>query len=123
MDDNGGLPAFGITGLSTLGSNAFLPSNEVSSTLQLTDDLTKIYGKHTFKMGFEWQHVKFTTLQPPWSHGEYDYNGALHRYAGGSIQATGRADFLLVPTTLHVPGRRELCRWFQSGLRLQYRID
>ena len=72
---NGGLPAFGINGLSTLGSNAFLPSDEVTSTFQLTDSVTKIYGKHTFKMGFEWQHVKFSTLQPPWSRGEYDYNG------------------------------------------------
>ena len=51
--ENGGLPAFGINGLATLGSNAFLPSDEVSSTIQVTDDFTKIYGKHTFKMGFE----------------------------------------------------------------------
>ncbi len=101
---NGGLPAFGIGGLSTLGSNAFLPSNEVSQTLQLTDDVTKIFGKHTFKMGFEWQHVKFTTLQPPWSHGEYDYNGAFTDLAGGSNSGnTGRADFLLVPTASSVP--------------------
>jgi hypothetical protein len=50
LAENGGLPAFGISGLQTLGSNAFLPSDEVSSTLQVTDDLTKIYGKHTFKM-------------------------------------------------------------------------
>ena len=69
------MPAFGISGLQTLGSNAFLPSDEVSSTFQLTDDFTKIIGKHTFKMGFEWQHVKFSTLQPPWSRGEFDYNG------------------------------------------------
>jgi hypothetical protein len=102
---NGGLPAFGIGGLSTLGSNAFLPSNEVSQTLQLTDDVTKIFGKHTFKMGFEWQHVKFTTLQPPWSHGEYDYNGAFTDLAGGSNSGnTGRADFLLTPTVASVPG-------------------
>ena len=40
---NGGLPAFGINGLATLGSNAFLPSDEVSSTFQLTDSVTKIY--------------------------------------------------------------------------------
>src|SRR2546430_11124154 len=64
---NGGLPAFGINGLQTLGSNAFLPSDEVTSTIQLTDDVTKIYSKHTFKMGIEYQHVKFSTLQPPWS--------------------------------------------------------
>src|SRR5205807_894495 len=45
--ENGGLPAFGINGLSTLGSNAFLPSDEVSSTIQLTDDLTKIYASNS----------------------------------------------------------------------------
>ena len=55
----------------------FLPSDEVSSTFQLTDSVTKIYGKHTFKAGFEYQHVKFSTLQPPWSRGEFDYNGAF----------------------------------------------
>src|SRR6202030_4232334 len=72
---NGGLPAFGINGLATLGSHAFLPSDESSSNFQLTHRVTKILGKHTFKMGFEWQHVKFSTLQPPWSRGEFDYNG------------------------------------------------
>jgi hypothetical protein len=101
---NGGLPAFGINGLSTLGSNAFLPSNETSQTLQLTDDLTKIYGKHTFKMGFEFQHVKFTTLQPPWSHGEWDYNGAFTDIPAGTSGNTGRADFLLTPTLSTVGG-------------------
>src|ERR1700732_4272141 len=95
--ENGGLPAFGINGLTTLGSNAFLPSDEVSSTFQLTDDLTKIYGKHTFKMGFEWQHVKFSTLQPPWSRGEFDYNGDYTDIPNVHGGKTGRADFLLTP--------------------------
>src|SRR5262249_43281821 len=45
LPENGGLPAFGISGYQTLGGNAFLPSDEVTSTFQLTDDLTKIYGK------------------------------------------------------------------------------
>ncbi len=102
--ENGGLPAFGIGGLATLGSNAFLPSDEVTSTFQLTDDLTKIYGKHTFKMGIEWQHVKFSTLQPPWSHGEFDYSGAFTDIAGGSNSgSTGRADFLLTPIASTLP--------------------
>ncbi|MGC1906980.1 MAG: TonB-dependent receptor [Candidatus Acidiferrum sp.] len=101
---NGGLPAFGINGLSTLGSNAFLPSDEVSSTFQLTDDVTKILGKHTFKMGFEWQHVKFSTLQPPWSRGEFDYNGDYTEVPTVDSGNTGRADFLLTPTLSSVPG-------------------
>src|SRR6266436_7731524 len=97
LQENGGLPAFGIGGLQTLGSNAFLPSDEVSSTFQLTDDVTKIYGKHTFKMGFEWQHVKFSTLQPPWSRGEFDYNGDYTDVPNSNEGNTGRAQFLLTP--------------------------
>ena len=95
--ENGGLPAFGINGLQTLGGNAFLPSDEVSSTIQLTDDFTKIYGKHTFKMGVEWQHVKFSTLQPPWSRGQFNFDGTytdVPNVGGGN---TGRAQLLLNP--------------------------
>jgi hypothetical protein len=39
LSENGGLPAFGINGLQTLGSNAFLPSDEVSSTPQAREVL------------------------------------------------------------------------------------
>jgi hypothetical protein len=101
---NGGLPAFAISGLSSLGSNAFLPSDEVSSTFQATDDLTKIYSKHTFKMGFEWQHVKFSTLQPPWSRGEFDQTGLFTEIPGVGAGSTGRAQLLLTPIPATVPG-------------------
>jgi hypothetical protein len=104
LNENGGLPAFGINGLSTLGSNAFLPSDEVTSTFQVTDDFTKIYGKHTFKMGFEWQHVKFSTLQPPWSRGEFDYGSVYTDVPNVRNGNTGRAQFLLSPTATTVPG-------------------
>ena len=57
----------------------------------MTDDLTKIYGKHTFKMGLEWQHVKFSTLQPPWSRGEFDYNGNYTEIPNVDQGNTGRA--------------------------------
>lgn len=95
--ENGGLPAFGVNGLQTLGGNSFLPSDEVSSTIQINDDFTKIYGKHTFKMGFEYQHVKFSTLQPPWSRGQFNFDGTytdIPNVGGGN---TGRAQFLLTP--------------------------
>ena len=102
--ENGGLPAFSIGGLQTLGGNAFLPSDEVSSTIQVTDDFTKIYGKHTFKMGFEQQHVKFSTLQPPWSRGQFDFNGAYTQIPTIGDNTVGRAQFLLTPTTAAGPG-------------------
>jgi len=94
---NGGLPAIGISGYQTLGTNAFLPSDEVSSTFQLTDDLTKIYGKHTFKMGFEWQHVKFSTLQPPWSRGQFNFDGTYTDVPGQTSGNVGIAQLLLIP--------------------------
>ena len=73
--ENGGLPALDISGLNTLGSNDYLPSDEVSQTLQVTDDITKIWGKHSFKAGIEVQRVKFSTLQPASSHGEFHWHG------------------------------------------------
>jgi hypothetical protein len=102
--ENGGLPAFGITGLQTLGSNSFLPSDEITSTTQLTDDLTKIYGKHTFKLGVEFQHVNFSTLQPSWSRGEFDYNGNFTEIPSNDQGNTGRAAFLLTPIPSTVAG-------------------
>jgi len=102
--ENGGLPAISIGGLQTLGGNAFLPSDEVTSTIQVTDDFTKIYGKHTFKMGFEQQHVKFSTLQPPWSRGQFDFNGAYTEFPNSTDNTVGRAQFVLAPTTSTVGG-------------------
>jgi len=94
---NGGLPAFGINGLNTLGSNNFLPSDEVTQTTQVTDNFTKTYGKHTFKAGIEYQRVKYSTLQPPWSHGQFNYDGDFTRIPGASSDNAGRTQFLLTP--------------------------
>jgi Carboxypeptidase regulatory-like domain/TonB dependent receptor len=113
---NGGLPAFGIAGLATLGSNAFLPSDEVTSTFQLTDSVTKIWGKHTFKAGFEWQHVKFSTLQPPWSRGEFDYNGAFTDVPNGQSGNTGRVDILLTPALYGTTNPNDLYGPGQNGV-------
>lgn len=98
VNENGGLPAFSIGGLNTLGTNAFLPSDEVNNTVQVTDNFSKVYEKHAFKMGFEYQHIKFSVLQPSWSHGQFDFNGS---YTGGGN--TGIAQLLLTPTTTAVP--------------------
>ncbi|MGC1651043.1 MAG: carboxypeptidase regulatory-like domain-containing protein [Candidatus Sulfotelmatobacter sp.] len=101
---NGGLPAIAFGGLSTLGSNSFLPSDEVSQTLQFTDDFTKIYGKHSFKMGVEYQHIRFSTLQPAWSRGQFDYNGSYTDISQNNGSNTGIAQFLLTPTASSVGG-------------------
>ena len=95
-------PPSHISGLIELGSNSFLPSDEVSDTLQITDDFTKVYGPHSFKMGIEFQNVKFSTLQPAYSRGNFGYNSNSSSVSYTDIPnlgggATGRAQFLLVP--------------------------
>jgi hypothetical protein len=109
QSENGGLPSIELSGLSTLGSNAFLPSDEVSDTIQVTDDLTKIYRQHSFKMGIEFQNVKFSTLQPAYSRGDFEYNNNDKSVSFTDIPNvgngnTGRAQFLLTPTTTTVTG-------------------
>src|SRR5208337_1337508 len=88
-----------------LGSNNFLPSDEVSATIQVTDDFTKILGKHSFKTGVEYQHVKFSTLQPAFSRGNFDYNGSFTDIPNNNVSnETGPAQFLLNPIASTVAG-------------------
>src|SRR5262249_29602366 len=107
--ENGGLPTISISGLTQLGSNPYLPSDEVTQTPQITDDFTKIYGQHSFKAGIEFQDVKFSTLQPAYSRGQFGFNANSNSVSytdipnvGGS--QTGRAQMLLIPQASTVPG-------------------
>jgi hypothetical protein len=102
--ENGGLPAFSMAGLQTLGSNNFLPSDETTQTTQVVDDLSKVYGQHGFKVGIEYQHVVFNTLQPAYSHGQFDYNGTFTDIPSNNGKTTGIAQFILPPSATTVPG-------------------
>ena len=95
--ENGGLPDFYIGNLTNLGSNNYLPSDEATATLQVTDDFTRIYGKHSFKMGVEYQHVKFSTLQPAWSRGAWDYSSNFTDIPNQGSTNGGMAQMLLPP--------------------------
>ena len=128
--ENGGLPAFGIGNLAQLGSNAFLPSDEVSQTLQVTDDFTKIYGRHSFKMGIEYQNVKFSTLQPAWSHGQFKYSGGFTDIPNLCQTTGGIAQMVLPPhaaatTIAWEPAIRtgSTIRAARRCLRLQHQHD
>ena len=64
----------------------------------MTDDFTKIYGNHSFKMGIEYQYVKFSTLQPAWSHGAVRLQRHICRYSKRGNTTGGIAQVLLPPT-------------------------
>jgi hypothetical protein len=101
---NGGLGTIFITGLNTLGSNQFLPSVETSLTSQYMDNLTKVWGKHTTKVGFEHQHLRFTILQPPSGRGAWSFSGVYTEVPSQSGGNTGLAQMLLTPVTSTVGG-------------------
>jgi len=98
VPENGGLPELLIGGLNTLGTNQFLPSDEVNNTFQATDNFSKALGNHSFKVGVEFQHIKFSALQPVSSHGYFDFNGT---YTGSDN--TGIAQLLLSPVASILP--------------------
>ena len=100
---NGGLPYLGIGTLSALGGSGWLPGNRFSDTEQMTENLTKIYKKHTFKAGAEFQYIYFPWIAPPASKGNFYFDG---NYTSIPLQAdgtTGRAQFLISPTAATVP--------------------
>jgi hypothetical protein len=97
---NGGLGSFFITGLTTLGSNEFLPSIEYSNTLQFTDNLTKNLGRQSIKVGFEYQHLRFSILQPPEGRGYWNFTGVYTEVPESTGGNTGLAQMLLTP----IPG-------------------
>jgi hypothetical protein len=101
---NGGLPAIDITGLTSLGGNAFAsPNTRRSKTVQFTENLTKIHGAHSFKGGFEYQNLSFPWLDPAWSRGEFSFGG----YTGipnGQSPGVAEADLLLTPIPTTVSG-------------------
>jgi hypothetical protein len=109
-NSNGGLGSLFITGLNTLGSNQFLPSIELSTTSQVTDNLTKAAGRQTFKVGFQYQRLGFSILQPFTGRGAWNFSGVYTEVPStvgtgtGGGGNTGLAQMLLTPIPGTVPG-------------------
>jgi hypothetical protein len=96
---NGGLGSL-FLGLATLGSNEFLPSVELSTNTQIIDNLTKTAGRESFKMGFTYQRLGFSILQPPAGRGAWNFGGVYTEVPSTSGGNTGLAQMLLTP----IPG-------------------
>lgn len=96
---NGGLPILAVGGLTGLGEvGGWLVSGRFSNTIQLTENLTKVYHSHTFKGGWEGQLVDFPWIAPPTSRGSFNFGGTYTSVPNQTDGSTGRAQFLLAPT-------------------------
>jgi hypothetical protein len=102
-NQNGGLGALIVGGMSWLGQGTYTPGNEFSETTQASDNVTKIAGKHTLKFGFEYMHMAWPFVIPPASRGRWNFDGSYTSIPGVGDGSTGRAQFLLQPIPATVP--------------------
>jgi len=91
---NGGLPLTSVSGISGFGVPGFLPSDEYENVYQILDNVTKIVGNHSLRMGVQLQSIRFSTLQPPYPKGDYSFNGEYTGDLGASFTGYGVADFM-----------------------------
>jgi hypothetical protein len=94
---NGGLPRFGVSGLTNFGSATYQPTREFENVFHFIETLSVIKGRHTLKFGAEWKPiVNFSILQPPTPRGRFNFNGNFTRdSADRNNTGLGFADFVL----------------------------
>ena len=98
---NGGLPYLGIGGLSQLGSAEWLISDRYSNTIQFTENLTKIYGTHTFKGGFGGKQVGFPGRRLLIRAADMTSTGSIHRFRTSPTAARGGPSSCWPPPRRH----------------------
>lgn len=101
---NGGLPSIGISTFTGLGTAAYMPTLETVTTLEIMDNVTKVYGTQTIKTGFQIDNFHAPIIQPPYGKGNFDFSGKFSDIPNQSTGYAGAADLLLVPTATTVPG-------------------
>jgi hypothetical protein len=84
------LPVMYVSGLFSLGFSAYGPQPRVQNTYQVVDNLSKVWGHHTFKAGFNMDRLE---VNNPYYN---DLNG-LYQFFGAGSFSTGNpgTDFLL----------------------------
>jgi hypothetical protein len=85
-----GIPYVGVTGYFNLGFSYNGPQPRIDQNYQITDDFSKVYGNHTFKLG--WAGRRFNVWNP-----FYYINNGYFGFGGSGTYSTGNAaaDFLL----------------------------
>ncbi len=100
---NGGLPVINIYGYTGLGVAAYEPTLETVTDLEILDNVTKVYGSHTFKMGGQLDDIDANIIQPPYAKGDFTFTGQYSDIPNENNGYNGASDFLLIPEAATVP--------------------
>ena len=91
----GGLPQLTFSDVATLGSPTFLPSRELQNSYTLSENLTFVRGRNTWKYGTEIRREEFTIFQPAAARGDLGFNSTLtDNPAAIGTGGTGFASFM-----------------------------
>ena len=91
----GGLPQLTFSDVAQLGSPTFLPSEELQNSYTLSENLTWVRGRNTWKFGTEIRREEFTIFQPAAPRGTLDFNSTLtDNPANIGSGGTGFASFM-----------------------------
>jgi hypothetical protein len=101
--DNGGLPIIGISGLSTIGTSCCMPTLSTITTLEFMDNVTKVYGSHTFKIGMQFDRFYGGLIQSLFGKGQFNVSGQYSDIPNQGTGTTGVADLLLSPRSAAYP--------------------
>ena len=91
----GGLPQMTFSDVATLGSPTFLPSVELQNSYTLSENLTWVHGRSTWKFGTEIRREEFTIFQPAAARGTLGFSSTLtDNPAAIGTGGTGFASFM-----------------------------
>lgn len=117
--DNGGLPNFSVSGVTSFGSHGFDPSIKGQNIYQILDNVTFVNGRNTLKVGIDFQSLRSSALSPPMSRGSYTFNGRFtSNPALSNTSGYGVADFLtdnVFTAGIGNETQQNFSRWYRSG--------
>jgi hypothetical protein len=96
---NGGLPSTSISGLTAFGAHGNDPAHEGMNVYQIIDNVTKVIGNHSLKMGFNAMPQRWYSTNAPNPRGGYNFSGSYTGVTGAKgPTGSGAADFIALGT-------------------------
>jgi hypothetical protein len=112
QSDATGLPQLVVPGLSTIGANAFQPTGPRENIFNLSDDLTCIRGRHTWKIGFDGRLYRPAALVQQTPNGIITFANQFSNQPNVSGTGSAVADLLLgTPTSVRATQFAETNGW------------
>jgi hypothetical protein len=92
--ETGGLPTVSIGGIQGFGTHGNDPAHEGQDVYQIIDNVTRVVGNQTLKMGFEFMPIRFNSTAAPNPLGSYSFSGSYTGASSVSFTGNGVADFV-----------------------------